>query len=208
MNKTRLTLFKYSRKLYVQYIRTYTQNFENNKNDVWNEIKVFLVLWFYLQMPARILLHTYTVHTYTVHTYTVHTYTVHTYTVHTYMYIHTLYIHTLYIHTLYIHTLYIHTYVHTYMHDMTICRVAKQLQAAHIVSTGSKNLHFPSYILVPTYVRTYSMGHKKVPVFRNTLPCNGNFAFRVRFRSVLQFSVFLLLCQHFKSTAQRTVKER
>ena len=27
----------------------------------------------------------------------------------------------------------------------------------------------------------YSMGHKKVPVFRNTLPCNGNFAFRVRF---------------------------
>ena len=52
------------------------------------------------------------------------------------------------------------------------------------------------------------MGHKKVPVFRNTLPCNGNFAFRVRFRSVLQFSVFLLLCQHFKSTAQRTVKER
>ena len=42
----------------------------------------------------------------------------------------------------------------------------------------------------------------------NTLPCNGNFAFLVRFRSVLQFTVFLLLCQHFKSTAQRTVKER
>ena len=30
-------------------------------------------------------------------------------------------------------------------------------------------------------VSMYSMGHKKVPVFRNTLPCNGNFAFRVRF---------------------------
>ena len=27
----------------------------------------------------------------------------------------------------------------------------------------------------------YGMGHKKVLVFRNTLPCNGNFAFRVRF---------------------------
>ena len=54
----------------------------------------------------------------------------------------------------------------------------------------------------------YGMGHKKVPDFRNTLPCNGNFAFRVRFRSVLQFSMFLLLCQHFKSTARRTVKER
>ena len=52
------------------------------------------------------------------------------------------------------------------------------------------------------------MSHKKVPVFRNTLPCNGNFEFRVRFRSVLQFPVFFLLCQHFKSTAQRTVKER
>ena len=52
----------------------------------------------------------------------------------------------------------------------------------------------------------YSMGHKKVPVLRNTLPCNGNFVFRVHFRSVLQFSVFLLLCQHFLSTAQRTVK--
>ena len=52
------------------------------------------------------------------------------------------------------------------------------------------------------------MGHKKVPIFRNTLPCNGNFAFRVHFRSVLQFPVFLLLCQHFKSMAQRTVVER
>ena len=40
----------------------------------------------------------------------------------------------------------------------------------------------------------YGMGHKKVPVFRNTLPCNGNFAFRLHFRSVLQFSAFLLLC--------------
>ena len=37
------------------------------------------------------------------------------------------------------------------------------------------------------------MDHKKVPVFQNTLPCNGNFAFRVCFRSVLQFPVFLLL---------------
>ena len=54
----------------------------------------------------------------------------------------------------------------------------------------------------------YSMGPKKVLIFRNTLPCNGNFAFHVRFCSVLQFSVFLLLCQHFKSAAQRTVKER
>ena len=53
----------------------------------------------------------------------------------------------------------------------------------------------------------YGMGHKKVPVFPNTLPCNGNFAFRVRFRSVFQFSVFLLLCQRFKSTPQRMVKE-
>ena len=52
------------------------------------------------------------------------------------------------------------------------------------------------------------MGHKQITVFGNTLPCNGNFAFRVRFRSVLQFTVFLLLCQHLKSTAQRTVKER
>ena len=34
------------------------------------------------------------------------------------------------------------------------------------------------------------MGHKKVPVFRNTLPCNGNFAFRVHFCSVLQFPCF------------------
>ena len=34
------------------------------------------------------------------------------------------------------------------------------------------------------------MGHKKVPVFRNTLQCNGNFTFRVRFRSVLQFPWF------------------
>ena len=32
---------------------------------------------------------------------------------------------------------------------------------------------------------TYGMGHKKVPIFRKTLPCNGNFAFHVRFRSVL-----------------------
>ena len=54
----------------------------------------------------------------------------------------------------------------------------------------------------------YSMGHKKVPVFRNMLPCNSYFAFRVRFRSVLQLPVFLLLCQHFKSTVQRTVKEQ
>ena len=37
----------------------------------------------------------------------------------------------------------------------------------------------------------YGRGHKKVPVFRNTLPCNGNFALCVHFRSVLQFSVFI-----------------
>ena len=41
------------------------------------------------------------------------------------------------------------------------------------------------------------MGHKKVPVFRNTLPCNGNFAFRVHFRSVLQFSVFFIAVSAF-----------
>ena len=44
----------------------------------------------------------------------------------------------------------------------------------------------------------YGIGYKKVPVFRNTPPCNGNFAFLVHFRSVLQFSVFLLLCPHLK----------
>ena len=65
-----------------------------------------------------------------------------------------------------------------------------------------------SFNTVDGMVIAYSMGHKKVPVFRNTLPCNGNFAFRVRFRSILQLPVFLLLCQHFKSTAQRTVKEQ
>ena len=38
----------------------------------------------------------------------------------------------------------------------------------------------------------YSMGHKKVPVFRNTLPCNSNFAFHVHFRSVYTiFRVFI-----------------
>ena len=58
------------------------------------------------------------------------------------------------------------------------------------------------------YIDRYGMGQKKITVFGNTLPCNGHFSFRVRFRSVLQFTVFLLLCQHFKSTAQRTVKER
>ena len=51
---------------------------------------------------------------------------------------------------------------------------------------------------------SYGMGQKKVPVFRNTLPCNGNFAFRVRFRSILQFPMFLLLCQHLKRTVKRT----
>ena len=33
-------------------------------------------------------------------------------------------------------------------------------------------------------------GSQKVPIFRNTLPCNGNFVFRVRFCSVLPFPVF------------------
>ena len=65
-----------------------------------------------------------------------------------------------------------------------------------------------SFNTVDGMVIAYSMGHKKVSVFRNTLPCNGNFAFRVRFHSVLQLPVFLLLCQYFKSTAQRTVKEQ
>ena len=65
-----------------------------------------------------------------------------------------------------------------------------------------------SFNTVDGMVIAYSMGHKKVPVFRNTLPCNGNFAFRVRFRSALQLPVFLFLCQHFKSMAQRTVKEQ
>ena len=65
-----------------------------------------------------------------------------------------------------------------------------------------------SFNTVDGMVIAYSMCHKKIPVFRSTLPCNGNFAFRVRFRSVLQLPVFLLLCQHLKSMAQRTVKEQ
>ena len=49
----------------------------------------------------------------------------------------------------------------------------------------AKSLPFPEELGL-----IYGMCHKKVPVFRNTLPWNGNFAFRVRFRSVLQFPVF------------------
>ena len=64
------------------------------------------------------------------------------------------------------------------------------------------------YVCACMCVCMYGMGHKNVPVFLNTLPCNSNFSFRVRFHSVLQFPVFLLLCQHFKSMAQRTVKDR
>ena len=55
-------------------------------------------------------------------------------------------------------------------------------------------------------VIAYSMGHQKVPVFRNTLPYNGNFAFRVRCHSVLQLPVFLLLCQHFKTRRKERLK--
>ena len=60
------------------------------------------------------------------------------------------------------------------------------LYTLHITDTHIYNvLSYIHYILqIHTYIMClaiYSMGHKKVPVFRNTLPCNGNFAFRVRF---------------------------
>ena len=38
---------------------------------------------------------------------------------------------------------------------------------------------------------TYGMGHKKVPFFVKQRPCNGNFAFRFRARSVLHITVFI-----------------
>ena len=57
------------------------------------------------------------------------------------------------------------------------------------------------------YIYTHGMGHTKVPIFQNALPCNGNFAFRVVSVPFYNFPCFYC-CQHFKSTAQRTVKER
>ena len=98
-------------------------------------------------------------------------------------------------------------YVLLLLHYVCVCStgmyVLLLLHYVCVCSTGMYVLLLLHYVCVCS-TGMYSMGHKKVPVFRNTLPCNGNFAFRVRFRSVLQFSVFLLLCQHFKSTAQRT----
>ena len=38
---------------------------------------------------------------------------------------------------------------------------------------------------------TYGMGHKKVPFFVKQRPCNGNFVFRFRARSVLHITVFI-----------------
>ena len=45
--------------------------------------------------------------------------------------------------------------------------------------------------LLGVVLRRYGMGHKKVPVFIKQRPCNGNFAFRFRARSVLHITVFI-----------------
>ena len=61
---------------------------------------------------------------------------------------------------MYIHTLFIHTYVRTYMHDMTIYRLPRGVQAAHSVYIQlymleeNQNKQIFSPVNVCMYVRT------------------------------------------------------
>ena len=53
----------------------------------------------------------------------------------------------------------------------------------------------------------YGKGHKKVPVFVRQRPCNGNFAFRFRARSILHISVCFFAVGAKLFYARGTVKK-
>ena len=105
---------------------------------------------------------------------------------------------------IYIYTLtYVYTYIHLYTHIYTYT-CTYRIRYIHVYACCyCTYTHTQIYLYIHRFLSwrqvvplmlhelyIYGMSHKKIPVFRNTLPCNGNFAFRVHFRSVLQFPCF------------------
>ena len=80
-----------------------------------------------------------------------------------------------------------HTHTHTHTHAGALTRTHTHRHMHMHVHTSHKCLHMRTHTRTHThtYAHThthththmYGMGHKKVPVFRNTLTCNGKFAF-------------------------------